>query len=762
MTQGGTTNGTHAGQGGGRLLLVANRLPVTATIDASGVHIERSSGGLATGLRGPHERMESLWIGWPGDLPKMRARRRTELEAKLAELRCVPIHLSRTEVRRFYDDISNGVLWPLFHYLIDQMPPEARGWDVYREVNEKFADAVVEQYRPGDLIWVHDYHLMLVPQMLRKRLPDANIGFFLHIPFPSSEVFSVVPWREEILHGLLGADLIGFHTPPYLRHFATTLRRVLGLDVEVDRIRSGGRESRLGVFPMGIDAEGWERRAEAPEVTSRVHELRRESGECKILLGIDRLDYTKGIPRRLLAIERLFQIEPSLQGKVRLIQVTVPSREKVGSYQEFRRRIDELVGRINSAFATPAWVPINSLHRSLSEEEVAALYRAADVMLVTPLRDGMNLVAKEFVATRTDRDGVLVLSEFAGAASELGEALQVNPYDMDALARRIRQALLMPESERRSRMRALRLRVMSHDAERWAQSFIDTMRRVRREAYVADVRLEEDAFAAARRVAKAPEKLLILDYDGTLVPFADTPDAAQPDGELLELLARLAEQRGTHIHVVTGRSRQSTERWLGHLPVGLHTEHGLWSRLRRDEPWTLLRPVQPRLKDKVRPIFEHFTSTTRGSFIEEKTASIAWHYRLAHSDVEGEHDFGEQQAKELRLLLGELLTNEAMQVISGAKVVEVRPVGVNKGAVVPLILSDCGTYTRIVAIGDDRTDEDLFAALPASATCIRVGEGKTIASNRLTDPAEVRQFLQALLAAEGEGATAVATPVPAG
>jgi trehalose 6-phosphate synthase/phosphatase len=735
---------------GGRLLLVSNRLPVTAVVDANGVHVEKSSGGLATGLRALHERMDSLWIGWPGDLPKLRARRRTELDEKLRELRCEPVHLSKTEIRRYYDDVSNGVLWPLFHYLVDQIPSEVRGWDTYRAVNEKFADCVAAQYQPGDMIWVHDYQLLLLPGMLRERLPDANIGFFLHIPFPSSEVFSVVPWRDEIMRGLLGADLVGFHTPPYLRHFATSLRRVLGIDVDVDRVRFGDRDVRLGVFPMGIDAASWEARSMKPEVLKRVEEIRSEGADRKLLVGIDRLDYTKGIPRRLLAIERLFEIEPDLREKVRLVQVTVPSREKVGSYAEFRRRIDELVGRINSTYATPGWVPIHSLHRSLSEDEITALYRAADVMLVTPLRDGMNLVAKEFVASRTDRDGVLVLSEFAGAASELGESLHVNPYDVDSMAWRIRQALLMPEYERRSRMRALRLRVMSHDADRWSQSFIDTLRRIRREDAGRELHSEEDPFVIAKRLRAAPELMLILDYDGTLMPFAPTPDAAQADDDVVQILRELAERPNTRVHVVTGRSRQSVERWLGHLNIGLHAEHGLWSRQHPEEPWTLLRPVQPRLKDKVRPILEHFTSTTRGSFVEEKTASIAWHYRLANADFMDDNDFGEQQAKELRLLLSELLGNEPVQVLSGAKVVEVRPIGVNKGAVVPLILGDCTPAARIVAIGDDRTDEDLFSALPASAICIRASEGPSVARYRLGGPDEVRAFLRTLLEAPVE------------
>jgi trehalose 6-phosphate synthase/phosphatase len=329
--------------------------------------------------------------------------------------------------------------------------------------------------------------------------------------------------------------------------------------------------------------------------------------------------------------------------------------------------------------------------------------------------------------------------------------LHVNPYDIERMAARIREALLMPAMERRSRMRALRLRVMSHDAERWAESFVDTMLSIQRRQQAQVVVAVEETFNLAHRLGRERRLMLILDYDGTLVPFAPVPDAAQPDEEVIELLTTLSEREHTVVHVVSGRSRQSIERWLGGLPIGLHAEHGLWSRLRPDEPWTLLRPVQAGLKEKVRPMLEHFTATTRGSFIEEKTASIAWHYRLADAEFAEDNDFGEAQAKELRLLLAEVLSNEPVQVLSGSKVVEVRPMGVNKGAVVPLLLAAGGLQARIVAIGDDRTDEDLFAALPASAVCIRVGDGPSIARHRLSDPDEVRAFLRALLAATNVG-----------
>lgn len=462
-----------------RLLIASNRLPITARVEGNEISLDPSTGGLVTGLRGPHERSEGLWIGWPGELPRLDPQRRGDLERRLAELRCVPVYLTRREIRDYYEQIANGALWPVFHYSIDRLPWHPRGWDTFREVNERFAQAIAQQYLPGDLVWVHDYHLVLVPWMLRRLVPDARIGFFLHIPFPAQEVFRVLPWREEILRGLIGADLIGFHTSAYVRGFADAVRKVLGLHTGGDSLTCDGRVVTLGEFPIGIDSQAWAACAEDPEVQRDVETFRRESLGRAILLGMDRLDYTKAIPGRLLAMEELFEREPALSRRVRFVQVTVPSRERVEDYATLRRRIDELVGHINSRFATPTAMPIHRVHKSLPQSQVAALYCAADVLLATPLRDGMNLVAKEFVASRTDGDGVLVLSEFAGAAEELREALLVNPYDVGELVQTVRQALDMPEAERRSRMKPMRRRVMKNDVHRWADSYLSALQACR-------------------------------------------------------------------------------------------------------------------------------------------------------------------------------------------------------------------------------------------------------------------------------------------
>jgi trehalose 6-phosphate synthase/phosphatase len=721
-----------------RLLIVSNRLPVTVTREDGELRVGRSTGGLATGLSGPHERSGGLWIGWPGDA-EVDVGNRAEVETALAEVRAVPVWLEPEEVRRFYEGVSNGVLWPLFHYLLDQVPLHMQDWDAYESVNERFADAVVAHHQPGDRVWVHDYQLMLVPQLLRTRLPDAQIGFFLHIPFPTSEVFRILPPRERLLEGLLGADLIGFHTAAYMRHFASSLLRIYGIAADVDRVRIGSREVRIGVFPMGIDPTKFAALAEDPEVAAEVRTLREPEGSAT-LVGVDRLDYTKGIPRRLLAFETLLRDHPALRERVRLIQVAVPSRTNVGAYQDFRRQVDELVGRLNGAFGTPHWTPVHYMYRSVSERDLAALYRAADVMLITPVRDGMNLVAKEFVAARTDGDGVLVLSEFAGAAAELAEAILVNPYDVDRTAEAIHRALTLPEGERSTRMYALRRRVFKYDVHHWVGSFLEALKEAsaHRQPPAPAVTPPLEVRALVRRMQTARHLLLLLDYDGTLVSFASVPELAFPDEQLLSLLRSLAARPRTQVHIVSGRTRETMEHWFSGLPVGLHAEHGFWSRPAGGS-WAARQIPVTEWRERVRTILEQFAARTPGSLVEEKTASLAWHYRMA------DPEFGAIQANELRLHLTELLSNAPVEILAGQKVIEVRPHGVNKGALVAPLLETVPADALVVALGDDRTDEDLFGALPPEAIAIHVGPGPSRAAVRLASVWDVRRLLSDLL-----------------
>jgi trehalose 6-phosphate synthase/phosphatase len=460
-----------------------------------------------------------------------------------------------------------------------------------------------------------------------------------------------------------------------------------------------------------------------------------------LLVGIDRLDYTKGIPRRLLAFEELLRREPALRERVRLVQVAVPSRTEVGAYQEFRHALEALVGHVNGAFATPRWAPVHYIHRALSEAEVVTLYRAADVMLVTPLRDGMNLVAKEFVAARTDDDGVLVLSEFAGAAVDLAEALSVNPYDVDRAAEVYHRALTLPPTERRARMRGLRRRVLTYDVHHWARSFVTALEEAGADHHAPRPRITpaSEVRATLRRLRAASHLLLLLDYDGTLVPFAPVPDLAWPDPALLDLLAALAARPHTEAHVVSGRSHETLERWLGMLPIGLIAEHGIWSRRGPGEAWVAAPTPSLEWREPVRAILEQVAARTPGSLVEEKSASLAWHYRTA------DPEFGALQANELRVHLTELLSNAPVEVLTGEKVIEVRPHGVSKGTIVAPLLAAAPPGAQVVALGDDRTDEDLFAALPEGAVAVHIGAGPSRAAIRFARVDDARAFLRALL-----------------
>lgn len=720
-----------------RDLIVSNRLPVTVDLDGDDVELRPSAGGLASALAGVHARGESLWLGWPGDLGRASAAARAHAADALHAQRLVPIELSASEVSRYYDGLANGVLWPLFHYLTDVVRRDpGRDWAVYREVNERFASAIAATWRPGDRIWIHDYHLMLVPGLVRRRLPDAAIGFFLHIPFPAAEVFRILPWREELLRGVLGADLVGLHTADYAHQVRYAATQLVGAEEHGDELTFEDRRVRVGAYPIGIDAHHNAALADAPEVVEQAATWKSSARIERLVLGVDRLDYTKGLPRRLLAFERLLERWPAWRERVQLVQLAVPTRERSAEYDTFRRDVNELVGRINGRFGTPVWTPIQFMYRSVSATELAALYRAADVMLVTPLRDGMNLVAKEYCASRTDEHGVLVLSELAGAAAELREALLVNPYDVDGTAGAIRRALEMSAPEQQARMVALRGTVFRNDVRAWAGRFLDDLDAAHAAGPVIASGASTPLDAALAVLRAAPQRALLLDYDGTLVSFASMPELAFPDEELRTLLRALGTAGHTEVHLVSGRSRTSLDAWFGDLPIGLCAEHGYWLRP-PGGAWEAVADAAPEALATAQAVMARACARTPGSFVEAKGSSLAWHYRMV------EPRLAARRTVELREHLSGSLP-ASLALLDGAKVLEVRVRGVDKGGAVRRILGEPRADRAVLIAGDDRTDEDMFAAAPPGAITLRVGAGASGAAYRVDGPDDVRALLRGL------------------
>jgi trehalose 6-phosphate synthase/phosphatase len=454
-----------------RVLIAANRLPLTLQSNRERIEVRPSSGGLATGLTRIQHHYRSRWIGWTGMSDDPGASIRHDVDSRLRSIGMIAIHLSRPEVTGFYHRYANAVLWPILHDLAGT-EHGSDDWETYRNVNARFADAIVRELRSGDLVWIHDYHLMLVPRLVREQCPWARIGFFLHTPFPTVHSFARIPHAATLLDGLLGADAIGVHTDEYVQNLLETVCVLEGRATLSNVVTDQGRAVRVFACPMSVDSTTLGSLSADPTLAAEAVRIR---GSGPLFVGVDRLDYTKGIPERLRAFERLLESDTALHGRARLVQVAVPSREEVSGYGKVRREVEATVARINHRWATPDWQPIDYRYRSIPLKMLVTLYRAADVMLVTPVRDGLNLVAKEFVAARVDDDGVLVLSERAGAAAELRTALLVDPTDERALTNAYVAALTMLPAERRVRMRHLRLTVASHDVYRWAERVLDTI-----------------------------------------------------------------------------------------------------------------------------------------------------------------------------------------------------------------------------------------------------------------------------------------------
>ncbi|RPH37729.1 bifunctional alpha,alpha-trehalose-phosphate synthase (UDP-forming)/trehalose-phosphatase [bacterium] len=731
----------------GRLVVVSNRLPFTITTLDKELRFSESAGGLVSGLSSYLQSLasmansprEHLWVGWPGATIPQEMQARVEEQAR-SRFYALPIFFNQKEMDEFYFGFCNKTIWPLFHYFPSYTSYSAETWDQYRTVNERFAEALSAVLRPGDRIWIHDYHLMLLPSLLRARLPEASIGFFLHIPFPSFEIFRLLPgkWRREILEGILGADLVGFHTYDYTQHFLQCVLRILDRDHNLGLIRLPTHVVTVQTFPMGIDYEGFQETAHQEAVVQESKALKKALHGSRIILSVDRLDYTKGILNRLRAFEHLLHRHPQYHGNVVLVVVVVPSRVMVDQYETMKRQIEEMISRINGKYGNIHWTPIIYQYRYLPMDRLVALYNASEVALVTPLRDGMNLVAKEYLACRVDKTGVLILSEMAGAAKELGEAVIINPNDTEEVADAMHEALEMPRGEQKRRNLIMQSRLRRYNVHRWAEDFISQLQFMEpvQDQYLVKLLSEEPRASLVESFVRSKRRLLLLDYDGTLVPLAKRPALARPTESVLRLLAKLAESEKNTVVLVSGRDKETLNEWFGSLPIHLVAENDMW-RKSSGSAWQLAAAPSMDWKVRLLPILQQYADRLPGSFVEMKDFSVAWHYRTA--DPEQSQDL----VGEVSDHLTSFTANIDVQVLHGSKVLEIKTTSTNKGTAARHWIAD-GGYDFMLSIGDDWTDEDIFGVLPDTAFTIKIGLTSTRARFTMRDNREAVALLNTL------------------
>lgn len=718
-------------------IIVSNRLPVSIKKGEHGLEVYPSAGGLATGLATFANKKNNLWIGWPGiSLDEITEDERLEITEKLAAYNCRPVYLTKKQLDDFYTGYSNSLLWPFLHTLEADFRNEARLWRAYQEVNELFAEAVLSLSKPGSTIWVHDYQLLLLPRLLREHRPHDDIGFFLHIPFPAAEHFRTLKAAPAIIRGMLGADLVGFHTKEYVQGFLDSCLLLTSAAPTKNGVALKERAVRVADFPLGIDYLKFSRANKTRAVRKEVRRLRRKYRRYKTILTVDRLDPTKGFLERLDAYRTLLKQEPAMRGKVKMIMLAIPSRGDVEAYKKLKTDVEKRVKNINRTFGTPRWQPIDYIYDNLPFEKFSALYQFADVAFVTPVKDGMNLVAKEYVASQGRRKGMLILSEKAGAAQELRDALLVDPANPRTLVAALSKAVTMPRRELKQRVKAMQQVLSANTVHTWANSFMKALRSPllrQRTPHLNTLR----RLNLLRNYQSARSRLIIFDYDGVLTPFTGKPQEARPSKELLSSLQCIGKKPNTTLAIVSGRSKEDIGGWFSKLPATLAAEHGAVLRRKGNQTWKVLTTSPRPWKKEIMPLLQHEAEAAPGAFVEEKDYSLVWHYR----NVAGVY-YAQRGIARIKTALKPVLKRHGLKLFRGDMILEVKDPSLNKGEAIKALLDK--PYEFILALGDDFTDEDMFKALPRRAFTVKVGPGRTNARYRLKNVTEVQNLLRSM------------------
>ncbi len=729
-----------------RLVIIAYRLPFKFVKSKEGNKVLQNSGGLVSAILALSENFKKnkstlindkiVWCGFGENLPVTE-----KIENEYFDI--FPVQISSRINDQFYGGFSNDLIWPLFHYFSTYSVMKNSYFEACQEANTLFCNEIIKHIKPGDFIWIHDYQLLLLPEMIRAKIPDATIGFFLHIPFPSYEIFRQLPrpWREVIIKGMLGADLVGFHTHDYTQHFIKSVKRTTGYECRQNVIYTPHKVVKADAFPIGIDYDKFHQASRDKSVMKEKDKIRKSLGEQKLVFSIDRLDYTKGLLSRLQGFETFLDKNPEWRSKVVFNMVVIPSRDNIEKYKEMKKDIESTIGRINGKYSTLSWRPIIYQYKSLSFNELIALYDVSDVGLLTPLRDGMNLVAKEFVASQLENKGALILSEMAGAAAELNEALIINPGDNNEISEAILAALEMSEQEKRKRIERMQNRIASYNVFTWANDFFNQTYEIKTHQDMMRVKfvspLITDKISMAYK--EALRRIIFLDYDGTLVAFAKYPELAVIDHNTLNIVKKLARDPKNHLVIISGRDKDFLEKQFLDVPVTLVAEHGYFIR-KAGEEWVSTISAEAQWKEVVMPILKEYVDRCYGTFIEEKTGSLSWHYRNA------DMDFAQLRLNELRDDLAEIIRHKTdFEILEGHKVLEVKSGKYDKGQAAAVLITK-EYYDFILAAGDDKTDEFLFQALPDSSYTIRVGLSPSFARYNVSDTSDLIEFLTTLTA----------------
>jgi trehalose 6-phosphate synthase/phosphatase len=720
-----------------KIINISYRLPISFSSEGEETIIKTSSGGLVSAIQSLRTEENDLhWVGI-ADFSRVEwVQNKSKYEGDFV---LHPIFLETNINSNFYNGFSNSVLWPLFHYFPSFVEYKQVYYDDYIKANQIIAEEIRHIIANDDVIWIHDYHLMPLASFIRQYIPKAKIGFFLHIPFPTYELIRLLPKhsRDTLIKNLLEADLIGFHTFDYVQHFLNTVQMIEGVQHKQFILHYKERVIKVGAYPISIDFQKFNNAFQDINVFQERKKLRELYVDKKIIFSVDRLDYTKGIIFRLKGYAKFLENNPEWKEKIVFLLVAVPSRDSIHKYSERKQMIENLISQINGKFGNIKWTPIVYQYHSVNFTELLGLYTSCDLALISPLRDGMNLVAKEFVASRQDQKGVLLLSDMTGAAKELTDALLFNPLDEEEISEKIKEALSMNSQEQIRRMENLQAQIRKNNVFKWGEDFINDLQKITENRKTTSLLSFEPKSLLLEKYQKAQKRLILLDYDGTLSEFQTHPDLAKPNQSILDILIKLSRNTLNNLVIISGRERSALEEWLGHLPITLIAEHGIF--IKRQQGWENVIKDKIYWKSGVRKIMQFFAENCYGSFVEEKSYSISWHYRNTLPES------GFAQSRELISILSDYLISTNANIIDGNKVIEVKPVQVNKGSALIEAFNIEG-YDFILSIGDDKTDEDMFEVINQydNSFTIKVGNATSIAKYRLMTVQQVMSLLEQL------------------